>query len=172
MTLRLLGVATLATVTSGCLTITTRLRSGPTLDSTGKAGWEVGVALGFGYSTSNQASLRGLAGAGVSDRGAGLGAAIEYGAIERAIAWHAGFAGELATSEDEVVRSLYGAAMRPLWFDADSSSEEKFSLVSHTRRALSVGVEARAGLVVEQGGESRGLFALMPVLDLTMMASE
>jgi len=172
MTLRALAFAALATTTTGCLTFTARVRGGPTVDTRGNGGFEVGVAAGFGYSTSRTTSVRTTPFASVGDRGLSFGTTLEVGRLDDAVAWHAGIAAELALRDDEVLRSAYGAVMRPLRFSSDYPENEKFSFASATRKALSAGVEVRAGFGLDQDESSRGVFGLMPVLDLTMTAAD
>ena len=168
-TSRCLLVTFVAAACPGCLTVGARVQGGPTLDTTGKVGWEVGVAAGIGYSVSERTSVRSLPHVAVSDRGVALGTSLEVGRIDRRVSWHAGMAAELATSEAEWTRSLYGAALHPLLFHHNSAEGEKFTVTAASTRALAVGVEARAGFAQTET-ESRGVFALMPVLDWTMTA--
>ncbi|HEY5920214.1 MAG TPA: hypothetical protein VIV11_01030 [Kofleriaceae bacterium] len=169
MIIKVLGLAVVANASLGCMTVTARVRGGPTLDSRGEPGWEVGVAAGIGWSVSSSLSVRSTPAVATSDRGGAFGTTLEVGALEEHLAWNAGLLFVLGGTEH--VRSAYGAALRPLWFDR-RRSEDKFS-TSEVRRSLAAGLEARAGIAIDSDADSsRGLFALLPVVDWTMMMSD
>jgi hypothetical protein len=163
-----LVAAVLASASSGCMTASVRIRGGPTLGTDGVVGWEMGAALGLGWSLTESTSLRSLPAVATSDRGTSFGTSLEVGAITERVAWHAGIAGEGASTGREIVSFVYGAGMRPLWFRERYSSDGKSTFLAHSRVSLAIGLEARAGLALDRDTESsRGLFALLPVLDLT-----
>jgi hypothetical protein len=160
-----------ALVGSGCLTVTARVRGGPTIDTTGTPGWEVGVAAGIGYTSTRSTSIRTTPTASAGDRGIMLGTTIEVGSSAKRFGWYGGIAAELGTGEDEFRRRAYGAALRPLSFERNEVAPEKgFDL--HQRKALSIGLEASVGVGASDTGSARGLFALHPVVDYTLTSAD
>ena len=70
-------------------------------------------------------------------------------------------------------RWAYGAVLRPLRFTRDrDDGEDKSWLSLEKRTALSVGLEAHAGIVTGDEEAARGLFALLPVLDYTFTSAD
>lgn len=161
---------------SSCLTASARLRAGPTVDTGGEIGWELGVSAGIGVAVSDRTGVRAMPGFAASDRAAAaFTESIEFGAAGDRLDWVAGLTGELFGTGDEQAMWLFATAVVPVIGDARrDAGHEKIGFGGTSRWALGAGLETRAGVVA--GGpdgdrDRRGIFAILPAIDLTAVTT-
>ncbi len=150
--LPLLGSLAVAT---GCVSATARFHAGPTITSDGTVDVRVGIAVGVGYSLTDESAVNGSAGAA---SGSGevieLTSTIEYLEMpEDELGYRAGLHARASPASGNSGMYLHGGLLYPLLYKKSSSGHEK-SFQTNSTRALTIGLRGRAGMAFrddEQG---------------------
>lgn len=167
---RALALALLSTV-SGCFTASAQLRAGPTVDTRGEIGYELGASIGFGLLASERAAVRSMPGVSTSDRaGAALTETVDVLLVDDGAIATIGLTGELLSTGPERVGWLHAAGLIPVRHKSRRSGGGKSGLGSRAAWWMAAGLEARAGFARDPAaGTSRGVFALLSAADLTAL---
>jgi hypothetical protein len=140
----------LALASSGCIALSARAHVGAVTSEVG-SGVQGGIALGFGFSTSEQGAVIASGGVATGTPKIGLVDTIEYVRVPEdeddvPLAWRAGAGGVLALRGAPTIAGVHFAGMFLLRHTRSrDAGHEKFGGGGTTHNALGIGVEGRVG---------------------------